>query len=119
MNPLEHIHHLQNELQKRLGTWDKIKNDSDRQQFVNQNLLAIFEETVEVMRCTAYKNSDVMPFGWKKTQLWNKEEFLKELVDLDHFITNLYLVGGFTWEDRYKAYCSKNGVNHERQDKNY
>jgi dimeric dUTPase (all-alpha-NTP-PPase superfamily) len=115
---------LQNKLQERLGTWDKINNGIQHppimlQQFTNQMILALVEESVEIMRETAYKNPTFVPFGWKQGQTYNREAMLGEIVDLWHFMMNLCIAHGFTAEDFYKSYCSKNGINHERQENGY
>ena len=68
MDKLEHIFYLQFKLQKKLGVIKQIKNDSDKQQFINLNILAIFEEAVEIIKESAYKNPKVIKFGWKKGQ---------------------------------------------------
>ena len=82
----------QHNLQTKLGTWKKLKTDADRQQFINQNILALHEEAVEIMRESAYKNPDFVKFGWKKGQEFNKEKFKEEIVDLWHFVMNLCFI---------------------------
>jgi dimeric dUTPase (all-alpha-NTP-PPase superfamily) len=119
MDKLEKMMELQHSLQARLGTWDKIVDDASKQQFVNQMILAMFEETTEIMRETRYKNPDAVPFGWKKGQEWNNELFKEELIDILHFWMNLVHISGMTVEEVYNRYCRKNNINHERQDKNY
>ena len=116
---IKEMFELQYKLQERLGTWGKIKTEADRQQFVNQMILAMQEEVVEIMRETCYKNPDYVPFGWKKNQSINKENLISEVVDLFHFMMNVCLAYGFTAEEFYSAYCSKNNINHERQEKGY
>lgn len=116
---LNYMFDLQYKLQERLGTWDKIQNESDKQQFVNQMILAIQEETIEIMRESAYKNPEFVKFGWKKGQQWNEENFKEEIVDLFHFVMNLSLIVGMNAEEFYTRYCKKNGVNHVRQDEQY
>ena len=75
---LKEIYLYQLDLQKRLGVYDKIgKDDNMKQQYINQMLLASHEELVEIMRETAYKNPEVVPFGWKKGQKFNNEKCKK------------------------------------------
>lgn len=118
---LDRMFELQKQLQERLGTHDKLSEmgSSGLQQFTNQMVLAIVEEAVEMMRETPYKNPLFVPFGWKKTQGYNREKLLEESVDLWHFLMNVLIAHGFTAEDFYRAYCAKNGINHERQDGGY
>ena len=119
MDRLEHMFDLQNKLQERLGTWDKIRCPADKQAFLNQNFLAMFEETVEIMRETPYKNPEYTQFGWKRTQIGDKNKLLNELSDIFHFLMNICIANGFTAEDFYAEYCKKNNVNHVRQDTGY
>ncbi len=124
MEKLEEMFEIQKRLQQRLGTWMKINSDAsniekNRQQFANQIFLAMFEETVEIMRETAYKNPEYVEFGWKKGQTLNREKILKEIVDLWHFMINICLVYDFSSEDFYNCYMEKNKENHIRQDNNY
>jgi dimeric dUTPase (all-alpha-NTP-PPase superfamily) len=125
MDRLEMMFDLQYKLQDRLGTWKKIDNNEYNpppvmlQQFTNQMILALVEESIEIMRETAYKNPDFVPFGWKKGQGYNREGMLDEIVDLWHFMMNLCLAHGFTANDFYRAYEKKNHVNHKRQDNGY
>jgi dimeric dUTPase (all-alpha-NTP-PPase superfamily) len=119
MDKLDRMFETQKLLQQRLGTFDKIKNDKDKQQFINQMLLAVFEETVETMKKSPYKNPDFVPFGWKKTQKWDVEMFKMELIDIWHFIMNLSLAVGMDSEEFFRVYVDKNTENHVRQDNGY
>lgn len=117
---LEILFHYQSKLQERLGTWDKINgNPAAQQQFMNQMFLAVMEENVEIMRETAYKNPEFVPFGWKKTQGLNIEKMQGELVDMLHFWLNLCIVARMTPQDVVKQYLDKNKINHTRQDEGY
>lgn len=109
----------QKNLQSKLGTFNKIKDESMKQKFINQMLLAVHEEAVEIMRETKYKNPDCVEFGWKKTQLFNEENYKEEIVDLFHFVMNLSLAVGMEAEEFYERYCNKNKINHDRQDEGY
>lgn len=117
---LNEIFGLQYTLQEQLGVWKKIGNDPKmKQQYINQQLLACHEEVTEIMRETAYKNPEFVPFGWKKGQEFNEENMRNEIVDLLHFVTNLAMISGMDANELYTRYCKKNGVNHERQENNY
>lgn len=105
---------IQHAAQEHLGTWEKIKDPEMHQQFVNQMLLACHEEVTEIMRETAYKNPDFVPFGWKKKQVWNEDNYKEEIVDLMHFVMNLFLAVGGTSEEFYEIYKIKNAENIER-----
>lgn len=118
---LDQLLGLQYTFQGRLGTWERIKDDpAARQQFLNQVFLAVQEETIEIMKETGYKNPDLVPFGWKKTQVENPEKFRAELIDLLHFWLTLAIAAGFrTGDEIFAAYAAKNGINHTRQDEGY
>ena len=117
---LELVFHYQNKLQERLGTWDKIRDNPNlKQQWINQMILAMFEETVEIMRETPYKNPNFVPFGWKKTQIGDPEKLKEELVDLLHFFVNLCIGADLKPDELVQRYLDKNKINHERQDHGY
>lgn len=117
---LSHMFEKQKEFQTRLGTYEKIGSDPAKlQQFMNQMILACHEEVTEIMRETAYKNPDFVPFGWKKTQTCNFDKMKEEIVDLFHFLMNLAIASGMDAKEFYEIYCKKNGINFERQENGY
>ena len=102
------------------GTWERInESPAMKQQFVNQMILASIEECTEIMRESAYKNPEFMPFGWKKGQQWNEQKFKDECVDLMHFLMNLFMTANGTPEEFYQMYKEKNKINLERWAGNY
>jgi len=117
---LEQIYHQQFELQASLGTLDKIEESPQmRQQFINQMILALHEEATEIMRETAYKNPDFVPFGWKKKQVENTDKFKEEIIDIIHFVMNLAIVSGMEPKEIFERYEGKNKENHERKENGY
>lgn len=110
---------MQRKLQERLKILERIKDKSMLQQYINQNLLAIHEEAVEIMRETAYKNPDYVPFGWKKDQQFNIEKYKDEIVDIIHFIMNLCIAVDMSADEFFQRYLNKNKENFVRQDENY
>ena len=120
LDKLDEIYNHQKQLQESLGIYKKINNsDSMKQQYINQNILALHEEAVEIMRETAYKNPEFVPFGWKKGQQFNNENFKEEIVDLLHFIMNLVIISGMDADEFYNRYLGKNKENHQRQKDGY
>lgn len=108
------------ELQDSKGIWTKInENDTNIQEYLNQNFLALHEEAVEIMRETAYKNPEYVKFGWKKNQQMNFEKAKDEIIDLWHFVMNISMVIGMDEEEFFKRYCIKNNINHERDNNGY
>ena len=76
MDKLDKIFMKQTELQKLLGNIVKINSSPKmKQQYINQMILALHEEAVEIMQESPYKNPKYVPFGWKKTQVHNNENF--------------------------------------------
>lgn len=117
---LNEIFNHQKELQIKFGVYDKIGADpAMKQQYINQMILALHEEATEIMRETAYKNPEFMPFGWKKGQEFNNEKFKEELIDIIHFVMNLCIISEMTAEEIYERYLGKCGENHKRQEDGY
>lgn len=117
---LETMYEMQFNLQNKLGTINKFKESpAMKQQYINQMILAIQEETIEIMRETAYKNPDFVPFGWKKEQIFNKEKFKEEIVDLFHFFLNLCIVADMNPNELFKKYINKNLKNCKRKNDGY
>ena len=119
MDKLDLMLKRQAELQEHLGVTSKLRTKADEQKYINQMLLAIHEETVEIMRETAYKNPDYVEFGWKKNQVFNSEGFKNELADLFHFVLNLVLISKMTSDELFTRYMDKNQENHERKNGGY
>lgn len=116
-NQLRAIFQKQLLLQERLG-FSKTELFHN-QKFININLLAIFDELCEAMRETSWKNPLEIEYGWKKTQLFNSENFKEELIDVFHFFINLCIAAGIEPEQLLVGYLNKNKINHKRQDKGY
>lgn len=105
MDKLETIFEKQTELQNKIG---EVYN----QEYINKISLALMCEIHEVLETTQWKS-------WKKQQIFNREEYLKELVDAQCFLTNLCLAKGITPDEFFKAYLEKNLENIRRQENNY
>lgn len=124
MDNLEQIFTLQSRLQSQLfgrpvPTLKGPENLPAWQGYVNQQLLALVEETVEVMRETAYKNPAAVPWGWKKGQTAYVSKMREELADLLHFFVNLCLAAGLTAETLTAAYLAKHDENVKRKEGGY
>ncbi|MDO8623087.1 MAG: dUTPase [archaeon] len=116
---LDLIFEKQKILQNRFGVFEKIKDQSFKQKYVNLMILSCLDELSESLRETAWKNPDFIEFGWKKNSQFNDEKFKEELVDLAHFFVNLCLASGMNSEEFFNRYINKNKENHARQDRNY
>lgn len=103
---------------------EKFKNfpfntTKNKQEFINLNVLASFDELGEILRETAWKNPKYIKGGWKKNQTLNNELFKEEIIDLWHFVINLSLASGMNSSELYKRFCTKNKINHTRQKQGY
>lgn len=103
---LEHIFQLQamfdEDLAKRRGL------DYDLSTWVQKEVLAIISELGELL--------DEVNFKWWKTpKPVDKGALCEEMVDILHFFVSICLKAGFTAEDIYQAYLSKNEENFRRQ----
>lgn len=116
MDRLEKIFDHQQALQERLNVPERVKDPSLRQQYINQMALAINTEVAELLEATQYKHPDFVPFGWKKDQKLDMDNFREEIIDLMHFVVNLALVAGMTSEEFHTRYVEKNSENHRRID---
>ena len=117
-NQLYHMFEIQKEFQTYKKIWKKIK-DVGIQKYINQMLLACHEEISEIMRETNYKNPDFVEFGWKKNQQMNVKRYKEEIIDLWHFVMNLWLCVDGTPKEFYNMYLEKNKENIERVKNNY
>jgi len=103
---MEDIYKKQIEFQKLL------ENDTNSQEFKNQMFLGLFEEVTELMRETPFKSH-------KKNQVFNKDKFVEECVDVQVYLINLLLSAGVTWEEFEKLIRDKQIINFKRQDEGY
>lgn len=119
MDRLEQMFETQKKLQERLCTFEKMKDEKDKVDFIKQNIIAVIEEATEILRCTPYKNPNYCKFGWKKTQLWDLDNYKEEIVDLFHFLMNLCIAVDMSTDEFFNIYIKKNNKNHDRQNGGY
>ncbi len=108
MKPVNYLKRMllkQKQLQAKLG-------NNFNQNFINIMTLAAIDELMESIRETPWK-------PWKKNQKFNIENYKNELIDVQHFLNNLYLAAGMDAEEIYKRYMNKNKENIKRQKNNY
>jgi len=105
--------------QTRLGVFEKTADTTVMaQHYIDRMLLSIHEEAAEIGKETLSKHK-IMPFGWKENQVANEEKYREEIVDLWHFVMNLWLAVDGTPEEFFALYCKKNKINYKRQDEGY
>lgn|SRR3990167_2403288 len=82
------------------------------QQYINNMALALMCEIHEILKETQWK-------PWRKQQTFNRENYLKEIVDAAHFLVNLCLAKDISSDEFFKAYLDKNEENIKRQINGY
>ena len=118
-NNLEYLFKLQENFQKILGNNFPLNNNyKEIKYFTNVNLiknqlLALFSETAEALREVPWK-------PWKlKHQEFNVKEFRMELIDVFHFLINLFLLSGMNSRQVINLFKNKNKINVRRQQNGY
>lgn len=119
MDLLEEIFHHQEQLQEKLGVIPHNMAEKELQQFTNIMTQALMVELCEFLQCTPWKNPDLVPFGWKKTQTMKYRDAVEELADCLHFFVNICLAMGVSPQSLYNAYVKKNEENHVRKERGY
>ena len=111
---LEDIYTEQARLQARLfGKDTRIFEDP---YYINLNMLALVNESMEALQETAWKNPRHVRYGWKRTQQISYVRFGEELIDILHFLMNLFIAAGMKPEDIHRSYMQKNQENRRRND---
>lgn len=88
------------------------KDIKDKQQFINIMTLAAIDELLEALHNTQWK-------PWKNNQVFDNDEFKKELIDVWHFLINLSIAAGLDADYLYKEFLDKNNINFKRQKDGY
>jgi len=97
---------MQQKFQELLG------NDTTTQEFKNQMFLGLFEETAELMKETPFKLH-------KKQQVFSKENFVKECVDIQIYLINLLISANVRWDEFEYLIKQKQKLNVKRQTEGY
>lgn len=85
---------------------------AERVQFIHWNVTALVDELHEALGETSWK-------PWAKGDRLDREAFLGELVDAQHFLNNLYLVIGAEATEITFRYLDKSAINRTRQEDGY
>ena len=89
-----------------------LKNDVTTQDFKNTMFLGLFEEVAELMKETPFKKH-------KKNQTFNKDNFCKELVDIQIYLLNLLISVDLEWKNFKQLVDKKQKINFDRQQTGY
>jgi len=116
MNELEELFLLQIKFQKLIGNtfprWkDDITNEHNVELIKNQ-ILALYDEVGEALREVPWK-------PWKINQQFNVKKFRVELIDVFHFLINLFLLSGMDVQETIELFKWKNNMNKKRQKDGY
>jgi len=84
----------------------------DQQNWTKEHIIAILAECGELLETINWKH-------WKKPTPVHREEVLKELVDLLHFVLAIAVVWNFGVPDILDEYIKKNVINFQRQKEGY
>jgi len=116
MYELEKLFELQKQFQRLLGIEfpyikDYIINPINIELIKNQ-ILALYDEIGEALREVPWK-------PWKINQDFNVAKFKMELIDVFHFLINLFLLSGMEAKDVFETFIRKNKINVRRQKDGY
>jgi len=114
MDGLEELFDLQIKFQQLLGydifpPWLDL---FDNIELIKNQLLALFSEVGEALKEVPWK-------PWKKNQDFNVAKFKIELIDVFHFLINLFLLSGMNSNDVIELFKTKNEINVRRQKNGY
>jgi phosphoribosyl-ATP pyrophosphohydrolase len=104
---------MQRELQFRINGYKIEEQDlAQRVANVSLNVLACTDELHEALNETSWK-------PWADSEFINDEALKKELIDVWHFLMNLFLHAGMEADEIMRRYAEKHAVNLTRQDVGY
>lgn len=106
---------LQHKLQvESFGVDPRVLSEEEAAGYIQWNVLAATDELHEALQEVRWK-----PWATPYGGFVDRDRYVKELVDLLHFVANLLLVANVTGEELEVAYRSKHDVNAKRQEEGY
>ena len=116
MGKLNKIFELQKQFQIILGDNIPIHKfdiiTKENVELIKNQILALYDEVGEALREVPWK-------PWKENENFNVSKFRMELIDIFHFLVNLFLLSGMDAEYTYTLFQSKNSINRRRQKDGY
>lgn len=113
---LEKMFELQIAFQERLGNsipkYSLTIMSNENIELIKNQILAIVDESMEALREVPWK-------PWKVNLVIDLPSFRTELIDIFHFLINLFLYAGMNVEMVWKIFLEKNKINNQRQDNGY
>jgi len=79
---------------------------------IKNQILALYDEVGEALREVPWK-------PWKFNQQFNVSKFKMELIDIFHFLINLFLLSGMNTQEVINLFKNKNKINLRRQKNGY
>lgn len=114
MDALTDMMMRQLQLQIKLNPGFERMTNNELMEFIRTTIISLLSELNEMLGETNWK-----PWAAVEPGINNKERYLKEIIDAQHFLFNLALVAGVKPHEYYLAYIAKNEINIERQDNDY
>jgi len=113
---LKKIFRLQYEFQIQLGNkkYINFKNIKSKNNIniLKDQLLGLIVEASEALQELPWKS-------WKQNQLFSISKFKIELIDILHFLINLFIFTGMNEKEVFYIFKIKNKINKERQKNGY
>lgn len=113
---LEKLFKLQKSFQKLVGIEMPYNNsfiiNPINIEIIKNQILALYDEVGEALREVPWK-------PWKVNQVFNVSKFRMELIDVFHFLINLFLLSGMEAIDVFHLFGQKNEINVRRQKDGY
>jgi len=110
---LEEILRLQKQLQvEAYGANPSLMMNDERIQYIKDMILAATDELHEALAEVGWK-------PWGASRHFNRDAFVSELIDVQHFLNNLFLVADVGPEELYTKYRAKHSENARRQAEGY
>ena len=121
MDFLYEIFKMQKKLEEAIGAEIFQKNslqgnsemkDHPNQIFILLSFVGVITEACEALEQTPWK-------PWKESMTYNQRAFQEELIDLLHFVLNLFLAASMEPQDVYKMFKQKHVKNMKRNERGY
>ena len=116
MGKLEDIFQLQKSFQQLLGNPIPIYSidfiNIHNIELIKNQILALVDETMEALREIPWK-------PWKIKNIIDVPKFRVELIDIFHFLINLFIFAGMDASKVWSLFLEKNRINVKRQENGY
>lgn len=111
-NHLQKLFEHQKDFMIMLGNNPDQMEKAELEDHISTMAIALGDEAFEILHETNWK-------PWKKPKEVNSTMVQEEIVDALHFVLELAILSGMTWENMYDRYVEKMAVNIKRQENGY